>query len=342
MNVSSTKVPRASDSAPPATAAGANNADKAAQEGGPKSGFESLIALLLQGGTPADDASSDPAALLEPATAEDDDADDADDLLASMTLAQFLPGAPLPTQAAARGADGMSDEQLMTAAAQTRGSAAGDKGGALQAGAPLLPDAEEAMQGLLDESPGAASGLLATGEAGASTGTATPATGLNAWAAAANRISSGHDAYGRPANAPTETSLREPVGTLRWKDELGTHLTLMAVQGQQSGSLRLSPEHLGPMEIQITVTDDKTNVQFGAQNADTRTALQDAMPRLREMFAAAGLQLGDAGVSGQAPRQKSGDMGFEGGFEGRGDGEPSLAAGPVRSITHSGLLDTYA
>lgn len=130
----------------------------------------------------------------------------------------------------------------------------------------------------------------------------------------------------------------------RWKDELGTHLTLMAVKGQQSGSLRLSPEHLGPLEIRITVDDDKTtSVQFGAQQPETRAALQEALPRLREMFAAAGLQLGDAGVSGQAPRQPRASMSAGEGEAGtHTDGEPTLARPSVRSITHSGLLDTYA
>jgi flagellar hook-length control protein FliK len=134
------------------------------------------------------------------------------------------------------------------------------------------------------------------------------------------------------------------VGTARWKDELGARITLMATQGQQSGSLRLSPEHLGPLEIEITVNDDKTtNVQFGAQHADTRAALQDALPRLRELFATAGLLLGDAGVSGQAPRQRPTDDGASrmAGNDGR-DGEPTPLQRPVRSITHSGLLDTYA
>jgi len=147
------------------------------------------------------------------------------------------------------------------------------------------------------------------------------------------------------APASAEASLRETVGTPRWKDELGARITLMAAQGQQSGSLRLSPEHLGPLEIQITVADDKTtNVQFGAQHAETRTALQEALPRLRELFASAGLQLGDAGVSGQAPRQRPAEETpfAAGGYDGRGDGEPTPLQGPVRSITHSGLLDTYA
>jgi flagellar hook-length control protein FliK len=105
------------------------------------------------------------------------------------------------------------------------------------------------------------------------------------------------------ATAPVHAALREPVGTAGWADELGNRLVMMSVRGQQQGSLTLTPEHLGPMEVQISVNKDTANVWFGAQHADTRAALVDAMPRLREMLAANGLSLGQSGVSEQAPRQ---------------------------------------
>src|SRR6478752_6319654 len=109
---------------------------------------------------------------------------------------------------------------------------------------------------------------------------------------------------GTPASAPAvRASLHETVGSARWADELGSRLVMMSVRGQQEGSLTLMPEHLGPLEIQISVSKDTANVWFGAQHADTRTALTEALPRLRELLAASGLALGQAGVSEQAPRR---------------------------------------
>lgn len=141
--------------------------------------------------------------------------------------------------------------------------------------------------------------------------------------------------------------LREPVGTAKWADALGARLTMMATRGEQHGSLRLSPEHLGPLEVQIRVQDDRASVWFGAQHADTRAALQDALPRLRELFAASGMQLGDAGVSREAPRQERAPADA---FAGTGSGsggdaltveEALVSVAPI-SIPHSGLVDTYA
>lgn len=132
-----------------------------------------------------------------------------------------------------------------------------------------------------------------------------------------------------------------PVGTPGWSEDIGSRLTMMVEQGKHTASLRLSPEHLGPLEIQISMHDDKASVYFGAAHADTRAALENALPKLREMFAAQGLSLADAGVHREPPRQQqpptqpsssSGNFGSEGGEQG------SAAAVQVKL----GLLDAYA
>jgi len=137
--------------------------------------------------------------------------------------------------------------------------------------------------------------------------------------------------------------LQEPVGGSRWADELGARLTLMATRGEQHGALRLSPEHLGPLEVQIHLQDDKASVWFGAQHADTRSALQEALPRLRELFAASGMQLGDAGVSREAPRQARAPDAGERGTAALGTvREDVIDLSVAQAARHVGLLDTYA
>ncbi len=110
---------------------------------------------------------------------------------------------------------------------------------------------------------------------------------------------------GRATSAVPEQALQAPVGTPRWADELGSHLVLMSLRGQHEGSLNLTPEHLGPLEVRVSVNQGTANVWFGSQHADTRAALAEALPRLRELMASAGLNLGQTGVSQHAPRQGS-------------------------------------
>ena len=137
--------------------------------------------------------------------------------------------------------------------------------------------------------------------------------------------------------------LHQPVGAARWADELGTRITLMAARGHQSGSLSLSPEHLGPLEVRININQDTANVWFGAQHADTRAALQEALPRLREMLAAAGLALGQASVSHETPRQNG--QGAESPRSRRGpeaEGTVTELRTPLARRIAAGLIDTYA
>lgn len=142
-----------------------------------------------------------------------------------------------------------------------------------------------------------------------------------------------------PAGDP---GLRQLVGSPRWAEELGSRLVMMSVRGQHEGSLSLAPEHLGPLEVRINMSQGSTHVWFGAQHADTRAALAEALPRLREMFAEAGLSLGQAGVSQEAPRREAATGSASGAA--RTDDPvdvPSTSPAPARRLS-SALLDIYA
>ena len=142
---------------------------------------------------------------------------------------------------------------------------------------------------------------------------------------------------------PDLPQLGLPVGSHGWAEELGTRLALQSVRGEHSGSLRLSPEHLGPLEVQIRLQDDKASVVFGAQHAETRAALHEALPRLRELFAASGLQLLDASVTRDGSRQPPLPARMA-----RGLGATAVADSPPEArplamgLRHRGLVDTIA
>jgi flagellar hook-length control protein FliK len=135
--------------------------------------------------------------------------------------------------------------------------------------------------------------------------------------------------------------LKSPLGTAAWNDELGGQLTWMTQKGLESGSLRVSPEHLGPVEVQISVQNSDASVWFGAHHPDTRAALEQALPRLREMFASQGLTLTDSGVSRESPRNQSRSPAPQsvGAVSAIGGSDVSASAAVRASL---GLVDTYA
>jgi flagellar hook-length control protein FliK len=142
---------------------------------------------------------------------------------------------------------------------------------------------------------------------------------------------------------PTAMALSSPVGSSAWTDELGAKLTWMAGQGIESASLRLSPEHLGPLQVSISVHDGQASVWFGAAQPDTRTALQQSLPQLRLLFANQGLTLADAGVSREPPRGQTRRQPAPTGTATASVAAVNLegAAGPGSIAGGFGLLDTY-
>jgi hypothetical protein len=134
--------------------------------------------------------------------------------------------------------------------------------------------------------------------------------------------------------------VQTPVGSAAWADEIGSRLTLMAEHGKQTASLRLSPEHLGPLEIRIAIRDDQASVWFGAAHADTRAAIEHALPRLRELFASQGMSLADAGVFHEPPREQAAHVASAAG--GLNESDPDTTTTSVRMSVKLGLIDAYA
>lgn len=135
-----------------------------------------------------------------------------------------------------------------------------------------------------------------------------------------------------------ERPVHTPVGSAAWADEIGTRVVMMTESGTHTASLKLSPEHLGPLEINITVRDEKASVWFGAAHADTRAAIETALPRLREMFESQGLSLADAGVFREPPRGQQVAKNTTRSAE-QGDTEQVAS---VSTRAQLGLVDAYA
>ena len=139
-----------------------------------------------------------------------------------------------------------------------------------------------------------------------------------------------------------QAPLHVPVGASGWSDELGVRLTVMAHTGVGSASLRLTPENLGPLEVRIAVRDSSASVWFGAQHPDTRLVLEQALPRLRELFAAQGLNLTDTGVSREPPGETQRNP--QGATAASGSAPPDATGSVVTTDVRAraGLIDTYA
>jgi hypothetical protein len=155
-----------------------------------------------------------------------------------------------------------------------------------------------------------------------------------------------------PSQAARPLTLNTPLQHADWNNQFAQRITWLASHKIQAAELRLNPQHLGPIDIQIRMDGDQANLVFGAAHAQVRDAIEAALPRLREMFAAQGLNVAqvDVNLRDGGERQFAGG---EGGSHGNGAGaggsgsdseagELNGATGPVAIQAASGLVDIFA
>jgi flagellar hook-length control protein FliK len=95
--------------------------------------------------------------------------------------------------------------------------------------------------------------------------------------------------------------LQTPIHQDKWGQEFGDRLVWMAKNDQQVAQLHLNPPNLGPLQITLQLNaDQQATAVFNSPHAEVRQAVEDALPRLREMFAEAGLSLGQTNVGNQS------------------------------------------
>lgn len=149
-----------------------------------------------------------------------------------------------------------------------------------------------------------------------------------------------------PANPPLQTSILTPVANRQWADDFGQKITWLASQNQQRAELHLNPPHLGPLDVTLKLNGDQATALFSSPHAAVREAIEQSLPKLREMFADNGIMLGGTTVSDQPRHEQHSESGSP---SPAGHDIPHVetasTAGSLqapRVLQHDGLVDTFA
>ena len=102
-------------------------------------------------------------------------------------------------------------------------------------------------------------------------------------------------------------SLPIPVNAPEFREALGVQVSLLARDGVHTAQLHLNPADMGPVSIQIAMDGTLARVDFGADMAATRTAIEASMPELASALLDAGFTLAGGGVSQHAKGQTQPD-----------------------------------
>lgn len=137
-----------------------------------------------------------------------------------------------------------------------------------------------------------------------------------------------------------------PAGREAWAEDVGNQVRWMLGRAESKAELVLTPPNMGKLEVSITLNGDQTTAQFVASSQAARDALEQALPRLREILQQAGISLGQTNVSTSGEQGAGGEGSKQGGSSGRGtETSADTVEGASRSTwlrQHDGMVDTFA
>lgn len=143
---------------------------------------------------------------------------------------------------------------------------------------------------------------------------------------------------GRPAFTRESLALQLPLRASGWDTELAQRVVWMAGRQAQWAEITVNPPNLGSIEVHLSLRGNDASAYFYSPHAVVREAIDESLGRLRDMLAAAGIQLGQAQVGRESLTERQ-----TGGFlpAGRAPATAvsSVDEGPVN--VRRGLVDLY-
>ncbi len=103
--------------------------------------------------------------------------------------------------------------------------------------------------------------------------------------------------------APLNTPLHDPA----WAADFSQRIVWMAANDKQVAHLTVNPPDMGPIEISLNLNKDGASAYFVSSSADVRQSIETALPRLKEMLAGVGIELGQSNVGSQSFQQQAGN-----------------------------------
>ncbi|MAD17340.1 MAG: flagellar hook-length control protein FliK [Alteromonadaceae bacterium] len=102
--------------------------------------------------------------------------------------------------------------------------------------------------------------------------------------------------------------------------QLAEKVRFMVNANQLVADIRLDPAELGSMHVKVSVSGESANVSFVVQSIHAKEAIDNAAPRLKEMLAEKGIELGQSSVEQESQEQ---DQQMAGGGSGNEPGRSS-------------------
>lgn len=127
------------------------------------------------------------------------------------------------------------------------------------------------------------------------------------------QLSSLHTALRNASPVQMQMPLSTPPSNPNWARAVADKVYIAASQNLRVANIQLDPPELGALQIRLQVSgpDQQMSVTFTSPHASVRDVLEQQIPRLREMLAEQGINLGESSVNDQGKDKKQTTSGSE-------------------------------
>ena len=98
-------------------------------------------------------------------------------------------------------------------------------------------------------------------------------------------------------SATSTMAMTTALGESGWDGELLGRVNMLVKGGIQEAKIQLSPPEMGRLEIKVSTEGDSAKIMFSVDNIAAKDAIEQAIPRLRELLEQGGLQLAHSEVA---------------------------------------------
>ena len=148
--------------------------------------------------------------------------------------------------------------------------------------------------------------------------------------------------------APPQLPLTTTAGQSGWAEEVGNRVIWMLGRAESKAELVLTPPNLGKVEVSINLNGDQTTAHFIASSQAARDALEQALPRLRDILQQSGIALGQTHVGTSDQQQASTDSRSSSGQQHHGHPSGEEQSSSPQSVQPAvwikqsqGMVDTF-
>lgn len=96
-----------------------------------------------------------------------------------------------------------------------------------------------------------------------------------------------------------------PVGKPGWGEHINQQVAWFSSKNIAMAEIKLDPPDLGPLHIKISNNGDQTSITFSSPHAQVRDALDQSLPRLREMLSQQGVDVANVDVGGEGAKEQN-------------------------------------